>query len=82
MMQEEQDADIKPDPFICSFLLNVCGNLFAYADRAFSEIPNRGIVSWSAMIGGYAQHGHGKEALQLFNQMLRDGVTQPYYFGK
>ncbi|XP_025979692.1 pentatricopeptide repeat-containing protein At4g02750-like [Glycine soja] len=64
------------------FLLNVCGNLFAYADRAFSEIPNRGIVSWSAMIGGYAQHGHGKEALQLFNQMLRDGVTQPYYFGK
>ncbi|RZB91381.1 Pentatricopeptide repeat-containing protein, mitochondrial [Glycine soja] len=41
-----------------------------------------GIVSWSAMIGGYAQHGHGKEALQLFNQMLRDGVTQPYYFGK
>nr|KYP69015.1 Pentatricopeptide repeat-containing protein At2g22070 family [Cajanus cajan] len=106
-----QDADIKPDPFICSSLLNACANLSAYeqgkqlhvhaikfgfmcdifasnslvnmyakcgsiedADRAFSEIPNRGIVSWSAMIGGYAQHGHGKEALQLFNQMLRDGV--------
>ncbi|RZB66543.1 Pentatricopeptide repeat-containing protein, chloroplastic isoform B [Glycine soja] len=106
-----QDADIKPDPFICSSLLNACANLSAYeqgkqlhvhaikfgfmcdifasnslvnmyakcgsiedADRAFSEIPNRGIVSWSAMIGGYAQHGHGKEALRLFNQMLRDGV--------
>ncbi|KAK7405356.1 hypothetical protein VNO78_06605 [Psophocarpus tetragonolobus] len=106
-----QDADIKPDPFICSSLLNACANLSAYeqgkqlhvhaikfgfmcdifasnslvnmyakcgsiedADRAFSEIPNRGIISWSAMIGGYAQHGHGKEALQLFNQMLRDGV--------
>lgn len=106
-----QDADIKPDAFICSSLLNACAKLSAYeqgkqlhvhaikfgfmcdifasnslvnmyakcgsiddADRAFFEIPNRGIVSWSAMIGGYAQHGHGKQALQLFNQMLRVGV--------
>ncbi|KAF7819989.1 pentatricopeptide repeat-containing protein [Senna tora] len=106
-----QDADIKPDPFVCSSLLNACAILSAYeqgkqlhvhalkfgfmsdifasnslvnmyakcgsiedAGRAFSEIPKRGIVSWSAMIGGLAQHGHGKEALQLFSQMIKDGV--------
>ncbi|TKY66374.1 Pentatricopeptide repeat-containing protein [Spatholobus suberectus] len=64
------------DIFASNSLVNMyakCGSI-EDADRAFSEIPNRGIVSWSAMIGGYAQHGHGKEALQLFNQMLRDGV--------
>ncbi|KAF5474441.1 hypothetical protein F2P56_006340 [Juglans regia] len=106
------DRGIKPDPFVCSSLLNACANLSAYeqgkqihvhalkfgfmsdvfagnsivnmyakcgsiddADRAFSEIPERGIVSWSAMIGGLAQHGHGKQALQLFNQMLKDDVS-------
>ncbi|MCI33460.1 pentatricopeptide repeat-containing protein, partial [Trifolium medium] len=51
-----------------------CGSI-EDADRAFSEIPQRGIVSWSAMIGGLAQHGHGKEALKLFNQMLKDCVS-------
>ncbi|XP_028796021.1 pentatricopeptide repeat-containing protein At5g04780, mitochondrial-like [Neltuma alba] len=107
-----QDADIKPDSFVCSSLLNACANLSAYeqgkqlhvhalkfgfmsdifasnsvvnmyakcgsiedANRVFSEIPQRGIVSWSAMIGGLAQHGHGKEALQLFSQMLEEGVS-------
>ncbi|CAI8605121.1 unnamed protein product [Vicia faba] len=107
-----QVADIKPDPFVCSSLLNACANLSAYeqgkqlhvhaikfgfmsdifasnslvnmyakcgsiedAGHAFSEIQQRGIVSWSAMIGGLAQHGHGKEALELFNQMLEDRVS-------
>lgn len=107
-----QNADIKPDSFVCSSLLNACANLSAYeqgkqlhvhalkfgflsdifasnslvnmyakcgsiedASRVFSEIPQRGIVSWSAMIGGLAQHGHGKEALQLFGQMLEEGVS-------
>ncbi|KAJ9136131.1 hypothetical protein P3X46_033239 [Hevea brasiliensis] len=64
------------DIFAGNSLVNMyakCGSIDD-ADRAFSEIPQRGIVSWSAMIGGLAQHGHGKEALHLFNQMLIDGV--------
>ncbi|PSS10219.1 Pentatricopeptide repeat-containing protein [Actinidia chinensis var. chinensis] len=107
-----QDMEIKPDPFVCSSLLNACANLSAYepgkqihvhvlkfgfisdtfagnslvnmyakcgsvddAGRAFSEIPERGIVSWSAMIGGLAQHGHAKQSLNLFNEMLEDGIS-------
>ncbi|XP_015573544.3 pentatricopeptide repeat-containing protein At5g04780, mitochondrial-like [Ricinus communis] len=64
------------DIFAGNSLVNMyakCGSIDD-ADRAFSEIPERGIVSWSAMIGGFAQHGHGKEALQLFNRMLEDGI--------
>ncbi|KDP21001.1 hypothetical protein JCGZ_21472 [Jatropha curcas] len=64
------------DIFAGNSLVNMyakCGSIDD-ADLAFSEIPERGIVSWSAMIGGLAQHGHAKEALQLFNQMLKDGV--------
>ncbi|KAK9268255.1 hypothetical protein L1049_010698 [Liquidambar formosana] len=65
------------DIFAGNSLVNMyarCGSIND-ASRAFSEIPMKGIVSWSAMIGGLAQHGHGKEALQLFNQMLKDGVS-------
>ncbi|KAM1796753.1 hypothetical protein ACFX11_036957 [Malus domestica] len=65
------------DPFVGNSLVNMyakCGSI-EDEDRAFTEVPERGIVSWSAMIGGLAQHGHGREALNLFTQMLEDGVS-------
>ncbi|KAM7263477.1 hypothetical protein ACFE04_001160 [Oxalis oulophora] len=64
------------DAFAGNSLVNMyakCGCIDD-ASRAFSEINQRGIVSWSAMIGGFAQHGHGQKALHLFSQMLNDGV--------
>ncbi|CAN6689762.1 unnamed protein product [Malus baccata var. baccata] len=64
------------DAFAGNSLVNMyakCGSI-EDADRAFAEVPERGIVSWSAMIGGLAQHGHGREALNFFTQMLKDGV--------
>ncbi|EEF50827.1 pentatricopeptide repeat-containing protein, putative [Ricinus communis] len=70
------------DIFAGNSLVNMyakCGSIDD-ADRAFSEIPERGIVSWSAMIGGFAQHGHGKEALQLFNRMLEDGIPPNHMY--
>ncbi|CAH1448493.1 unnamed protein product [Lactuca virosa] len=51
-----------------------CGSIDD-ASRAFFEVPEKGIVSWSAMIGGLAQHGYGKEALSLFDKMLKDGIA-------
>ncbi|CAN1857798.1 Pentatricopeptide repeat-containing protein At3g57430, chloroplastic [Linum perenne] len=80
-----QSLSIKPDAFVFSALLNACGNslVHTYAkcgciddtERAFHEISERSIVSWSALIGGMAQHGHRRQALQLFDQMLKDGVA-------
>ncbi|KAK6917601.1 Pentatricopeptide repeat [Dillenia turbinata] len=46
------------DTFAANSLVNMyarCGSIDD-ASRAFSKIPERGIVSWSAMIGGLAQH--------------------------
>ncbi|XP_074269901.1 pentatricopeptide repeat-containing protein At2g03880, mitochondrial-like [Silene latifolia] len=50
-----------------------CGSLND-ATLSFSRLKEKGIISWSAMIGGLANHGHGKEALELFDKMLLDGV--------
>ncbi|MBA0662492.1 hypothetical protein Goklo_006600 [Gossypium klotzschianum] len=58
------DRGIEPDPNSLINMYAKCGSIDD-AERAFSSIPERGIVSWSAMIGGLAQHGHGKEALRV-----------------
>eukprot|EP01018_Ginkgo_biloba_P015477 Gb_20634 [translate_table: standard] len=45
-----------------------CRNL-EDALRNFDKMPERNVVTWNAIIAGYAQNGHGKEALELFCQM-------------
>ncbi|KAL3819156.1 hypothetical protein ACJIZ3_005061 [Penstemon smallii] len=65
------------DVFAGNSLVNMyakCGSI-EDAGCAFSEVPEKTVVSWSAMIGGLAQHGQGKEAVQLFNDMLKDGIS-------
>jgi len=44
------------------------------ARRVFDKMPERDIVSWTAMITGYGVHGHGKDALALFSQMQQTGI--------
>ncbi|CAM6002934.1 unnamed protein product [Sphagnum balticum] len=50
-----------------------CGSL-EDALKVFNKMPSRDVVTWNAMIGGYAIHGHGKEALKQFEQMREEGV--------
>ncbi|MCO5594728.1 hypothetical protein L7F22_048761 [Adiantum nelumboides] len=50
-----------------------CGNM-KEALLAFKEMPERDVVSWTALIGGFAQQGFVKEALELFEQMLQEYV--------
>lgn len=42
--------------------------------RLFHEATNRDSRMWNAMITGLAMHGCGKEALELFEEMKRQGV--------
>ncbi|KAL3649945.1 hypothetical protein CASFOL_006348 [Castilleja foliolosa] len=49
-----------------------CGRL-TDARKIFDVVPNKNLVSWNAMITGYAQHGFGREALEIYDVMLRNG---------
>jgi pentatricopeptide repeat protein len=50
-----------------------CGNI-EYAKNVFNIAPERDVVTWNAIIAGCVQHGQGKEALQLFEQMQLTGL--------
>lgn len=45
-----------------------CGALHL-ALQVFKNMRTRNVFTWNAMIGGLAMHGHGEEAIMLFDQM-------------
>ncbi|KAG6469117.1 pentatricopeptide repeat-containing protein At1g25360-like [Zingiber officinale] len=50
-----------------------CGSMEA-AHLAFLLMPNVDFVSWNAMIAALGQHGYGREAIDLFDRMIDDGM--------
>lgn len=50
-----------------------CGCL-ENAKTVFKKMGERNLVSWTAMISAYSQHGHYKEALQHFFHMQQLGI--------
>ncbi|KAL5748405.1 hypothetical protein ACOSQ2_025702 [Xanthoceras sorbifolium] len=50
-----------------------CGDLVD-AWKLFLWIPRKDVVTWNAMISGYAQHGAGEKALHLFDKMRVEGM--------
>nr|XP_043620169.1 putative pentatricopeptide repeat-containing protein At3g13770, mitochondrial [Erigeron canadensis] len=44
----------------------------------FEELPERDVVSWTAIISGYAQLGLDEDALELFRRLLREGMDSNY----
>lgn len=50
-----------------------CGSL-KYAGRLFDLMPERNVITWTALICGSAQHGYSKQALSLFELMQQMGV--------
>eukprot|EP01018_Ginkgo_biloba_P028154 Gb_09702 [translate_table: standard] len=62
------------DVFVGNSLITMyakCGSIDAC--QVFNKMSERDVVTWNAMMAGYAQHGYGKEALQLFEQMKMIG---------
>ncbi|KAI4383974.1 hypothetical protein MLD38_009751 [Melastoma candidum] len=47
---------------------------FACARELVDQSPEPDTVSWSALISGYAQNGHGEEAILAFREMRRLGL--------
>lgn len=64
------------NPFLQNSLISMyarCGNLVR-ARAIFDAMPEKNLVSWTAIIGGYGMHGHGEIAVELFDQMIRAGI--------
>ncbi|XP_073271723.1 pentatricopeptide repeat-containing protein At1g71420 [Primulina huaijiensis] len=60
------------DLYAANHLINKnakCGRL-DIAHQLFSQMPHTNIVSWTALISGYAQYGHVDECFGLFSEML------------
>lgn len=50
-----------------------CGNVVD-SHKIFSGMRHTNLVSWTSMMIGYGAHGHGKEAVDLFNEMVGSGI--------
>ncbi|XP_074309138.1 pentatricopeptide repeat-containing protein At3g26630, chloroplastic [Silene latifolia] len=50
-----------------------CGSL-EEAQKAFNLMEERNLATWNSMISGLCVHGRGKEALSLFEQMIKQNV--------
>lgn len=64
------------DRFIGNSLVDMyakCGSI-TEARQVFDELPEKDTISWTAMLTAYNQHGLGREALELLNQMEKDSV--------
>ncbi|RVW60081.1 Pentatricopeptide repeat-containing protein [Vitis vinifera] len=58
--------------FLTNHVVNMyakCGSL-DYAHQMFDEMPEKNIVSWTALVSGYAQHGRPDECFRVFRGML------------
>ncbi|KAL5561826.1 hypothetical protein UlMin_031573 [Ulmus minor] len=51
-----------------------CGNLL-YAYKVYNFIANKDLVLLTSMINAFGMHGHGKEAIELFDRMEGDGLV-------
>ncbi|KAF9597807.1 hypothetical protein IFM89_021892 [Coptis chinensis] len=65
-------AGLDKELTVCTALVDVygkCGKLEA-SKMVFDEMVERNVVSWSAIIAGFAHNGHAKYALNMFRWMV------------
>ncbi|PQQ06739.1 putative pentatricopeptide repeat-containing protein [Prunus yedoensis var. nudiflora] len=70
---------LKADVFIGTALVDMyakCGCI-DLAVEAFEGMPKRNVVSWAAMIGGFAAHGYATNAIHSLERMQLDDGLRP-----
>ncbi|PIN10480.1 hypothetical protein CDL12_16931 [Handroanthus impetiginosus] len=70
---------IKLDTKLATTIIDMfckCGRLDK-AFEVFNGLPSKGVSSWNSMIGGFAMHGKGKEALKLLKEMEGEKRVTP-----
>eukprot|EP01018_Ginkgo_biloba_P034609 Gb_05162 [translate_table: standard] len=75
------EEGFEPDISLGNILVTMyakCGSLVD-AGGVLDQMPERNVVSWTAMISAYARHGYCEESLKLFYQMHLSRI-QPNQF--
>ncbi|KAG6773054.1 hypothetical protein POTOM_020308 [Populus tomentosa] len=73
LVRSQFDIDI----YVSSVLITMyikCGDLVT-AKRVFDRFSSRDIVMWNSIIAGYAQHGFGEKALEVFHDMFSSSIA-------
>ncbi|KAG8367845.1 hypothetical protein BUALT_Bualt16G0115000 [Buddleja alternifolia] len=69
------------DPKLATTIIDMyckCGRLDK-AFEVFKGLSRKGISSWNCMIGGFAMHGKGKDAIELLKKMEVESRVGPDY---
>ncbi|CAK9161671.1 unnamed protein product [Ilex paraguariensis] len=70
------------DLYVTNHLINMyakCGYI-DFACRLFDDMPHRNIVSWTAIISGYAQLGKADHCFTIFSNMLADCLPTEFAY--
>lgn len=67
---------LKSDPFLGSTLVDMYSKfgLLEKAQETFDNLPVKEVVSWTALISGYTEHGLHEQALKGLKQMQQEGM--------
>ncbi|CAN8265931.1 unnamed protein product [Cochlearia groenlandica] len=69
-------SNLSSNAYVLNALLDMyakCGSLEKAFD-VFNNMPKKDLISWNTMLQGLGVHGHGKEALELFSRMRKEGI--------
>ncbi|GKU94350.1 hypothetical protein SLEP1_g7853 [Rubroshorea leprosula] len=70
-----QKNRIKIEGFVATTLVDMyakCGNI-EKAIEVFRNARKKDVSTWNSLIAGLGMHGYGKDALQVFSEMLLEG---------
>ena len=73
----ERQALFKKDIILNNALIEMyikCGSL-NLAQQVFDKIQTPDMVSWTILIGGYVEHGHGEDAIKCFERFRSEGIS-------
>ncbi|GJR30976.1 pentatricopeptide repeat-containing protein [Tanacetum coccineum] len=70
-------SGVEFDVFVCSAVIDMYGKCreVSSARKVFDRCRDRNVVSWTAMLAAYSQHGLFEESLKLFLDMQREDVV-------
>ncbi|KAI3813222.1 hypothetical protein L1987_17941 [Smallanthus sonchifolius] len=70
-------SDVDFDVFVCSAVIDMYGKCkdISSARKVFERSQDRNVVSWTAMLSAYSQHGLLEESLKLFCNMQCEEIA-------